>query len=432
MQSRLGELARLVESAKKQGARGTEVLYQATSGVQIRVQRGRAVAEEPIESASLTVRCWLEGGREGEAQGAPREGGQLLERALTAAAAAPEDELAGPVARMQAVLGGLSIDDRRHGSVTRKDRLDVAVSSERSIRQVDRRLAPEDFRYQDFRRQRTYVNSKNVALEEFDTVYEASGAVSAVYDGQELRLFGGSEARTFASIASVPFGTLLARRAAALMQKGETLEGDVPVMLPPLVVARLFGRLAEGFAGVQPDFFLAPGKGASLDPRIHLLDDGRAPGGFRTRSFDDRGVAPVPLALIREGRPDARLLDPRTARSLQAQPTGHVSADRLVPSNLILRTGTRSMNAIQLERDTWMFVVDDLLPAAVDLATGELDASVNGLVLKSNEVRGAMRGVRLRGNLLTVFNRLEELTSDTDRYGHIDAPGMLVGGLTLG
>lgn len=431
MDSPLADLTHLVQRARKRGAWGVEVSYERSEGTRMASRRSRVAEEEHVVASWVTVRCWLEGGRGAEARGAPEEADVLVDRALEAAAGADPDPYAGPEDRLEPALGGLGIDDRRHAALTREHRAEVLVAAERSVRQSDRRLSARDFVYEDRRRLRAFANSRGVALEEFDTTYTLHGAVVGNAAGEELRLAHRVEARTFSTIASLPLGTLLAQRGGALLQRAEPLEGEPLVVLPPHVVARIFARLAEGFAGPDDAFFLSPRSDAVLDPRIHLVDDGGLHGGLRTASFDDRGCAPLTVPLIRAGRPERRYLDLRRARALDLRPTGHWWGDALRPANLVLRSGTRSIHASLADRATWALWLDDLGEEAVDLRTGEVDAVVNGVVLHGNEPRGALRHARIRGNLLRVFEEVDEVASDTDRHGYVDAPGLLVRGFVL-
>lgn len=431
MDSRLTELTQIVEHARRLGARGSEVLYERSEGLFLASFRGRISDERPLHEATLTVRCWLDEGRLGEARGAPEDPVALVEQALERAAVAERDHYGGPEDRLEPPLGGLGIDDRRHAGLERDDKAELLVTVQRSVRKIDRRFSARDFAWEDRRRQRTFANSRGVTLEEYDTTYTMRGAVIGSAAGEDIRVNHAVEARSFATVAAAPLGHLVVQRAGAVVQRGEEIDGDVLVMMPPLVVARLFARIAEGFVHPEREFFLSPRGGVVLDDRVHLFDDGTLHGGLRSASFDDRGCSPVPRTLIRAGRPDGRYIDLRTGRAQGSLPTGHWWGDGLQPSNLLLRPGSRSMNAIAIDRATWMFWLDDLPDSAIDLATGQVDAVVSGMVSRGNEPRGGMRNVRLQGDLAQVLGAIDEIASDTDRHGHVDAPGMLVRGFRI-
>ena len=59
------------------------------------------------------------------------------------------------------------------------------------------------------------------------------------------------------------------------------------------------------------------------------------------------------------------------------------------------------------------------------------DWTVSGTVVRKAVEKGPVRGIRLRGDLVTVLRRVVEVASDTDREGHVDAPGMLLEGFEV-
>ncbi len=437
MESRLQQLAGLVEQARRAGARGAEILSTLSEGLEIGVQRGRVVSQRELSSETVTVRCWLDGGCAGRASGVLEGADRLVERALKAAGKAKPSSVEGPVSRLQSVAAGLGIDDRRYGNTALPDKIEVVANGERSVRSVDKRIIPGKFVYRDGRQLRTFANSKGVRLEEAATHFSAGGSVSAACDGGTLELDSTIYSRTFASTGSLPFGTNLARHAASLLETGEVLDGEVRIVLAPRVTARLFAHLGEAFAAssfLDGTFFLQPRDDDEpiIDTRIHLVDDGTAHGALRTRSFDDRGTMPVPQTLLREGRVDGRFLDPETARRLDTRSTGHVLNDKLVACNLMLRSGTRSLNALLTDRGGYSLAVHDFPDlSGLNMKTGDFKFVVHGRVLKNNTQVGAMRNVTLQGNMLEVLNSVVDVASDTDRVGHVDAPGMILDGCTL-
>jgi len=437
MDSRLQRITNLVAHAKKLGARGTEVLSTVSNGVEIEHQRGRVSAEQAHHQESVSVRCWLDGGCAGRAEGPMDHAELLVEQALQAAQHSEPSPVEGPVSRLKSVPGGLGIDDRRFGTTPLTEKVEVLANAERSVSTVDKRVMAGRFVYRDERTLRSFANSKGVRLEEASTRFLAKGTVNAYCDGRTLELSDEICSRTFASTGSLPFGTNLARQAAGLLATGETLEGEVRILLAPRVTARLFAHLGEAFeaqAFLNGTFFLQPRDDDEpvVDSRIHLVDDGTAHGAYRTRSFDDRGCLPVPLTLLREGRVSGRFMDPETARRLETRPSGHVLGDDLVASNLMLRSGTRSINALLTDRDGYCLAVQDLPDlSGLNMLTGKFSFPVHGVVMKGKVPVGAMRHATLSGNMVAMLNQLVEVASDTDRVGHVDAPGMLFDGCTL-
>lgn len=426
-------LEALVEDARRAGARGCETLWERSSGHTM-VLAGRGVDHRDVPPQEmLRVTVWVDGGRRGQSEGLPGAASELVKEALKAAGKAKPSSDEGPVDRLRPVVAGLGITDRRYGLLEREDREEMLLDAARGVRTEDKRVSAEGFRYRDRDLTRRFVNSKGVVLEERSTRYDAWGEVRL----GEVHLTDHIASRAFASIASFPYGTVLARRAVALQQDGETLDGEVKAMLPPRVVARILEALGPAFtperlSGEVPFFLYAPAdEPARVDERLHLLDDGQLPGGLHTRSFDDRGVVPVPRTFVREGRADQAMVSPEAARHLGTTPTGHCAGAFQRTGNLALRGGTRSMNASYTDADTWSLEVDDLDLSGLDLATGICEVELDGLVMKSNEVRGALRRRRARIDLTQMLSNIVRLCSDTDRIRFVDAPALFVNGLVL-
>ncbi|MFT4623430.1 MAG: PmbA protein [Myxococcota bacterium] len=428
-----------LEAARLRGALGCEYLRTASSGIQFEVDRGRERKVEQISTDDVTIRLWLDGGREGLASGPFASSAALVDAAVSAAESAEMDRFAGPVEQLNRPPRGLGIDDRRYGALEMEDRVDVVSGIERSVRAVDRRLVPSGVTWRDSRTFRLFGSTRGVAAQEWSTLFEGEVTVAGSHRGDNVVASSSVASRSFASLASVPYGANLARRVAAVLVDGRSLNpGPVRVVLAPTATARLFERIAEAFdhATVSSggNFLVRDGRMVQVHPRIHLLDDGQAPAGLRSHAFDDRGCVPRPITLIKEGVLDERLLDPRTARSVERHPTGHMFGTGLRPGNLSIRGGTRSINAITSELGGIMLFLEHLpdLSDAVDLRTGELDCVVSGVVRDGKESVGAVRNRRLTGNLAQALTDLVQVCSDTDRVRHVDAPGMILDGFTLG
>ncbi|MCA9573176.1 MAG: hypothetical protein KC656_35315, partial [Myxococcales bacterium] len=205
------------------------------------------------------------------------------------------------------------------------------------------------------------------------------------------------------------------------------------VVIPPLPMSRLLDVIGERFTPerVGGKGFLSAARTA-FSGKLHVVDDGALAGGLRSRSFDDRGVPPVPLTLIREGCVGGRFLDPERARQLGTRPTGHCTGDGLMAGNLVMREGTRSINALLTELGGPSLQIDDLYDlSGLDLDTGALDVVVDGVVMDANIPVGAMQRVRLTGDLGALFAGIAEVCNNTDRIGHVDAASLIADGLVL-
>lgn len=430
-------LLSVLDVATERGARAAEVLFEAEEGFHATVRRGKVEDSGPHRSEILTVRVWGEAGREGAATGPAAMSDHLVGVALKEAEAADPAADAGPIGRLPLHTRGLGIDDRRYQGIEDQDRLDVALDDERAARGADRRVQTGPFTYRDGRSLRALMNTEGVVHQELGTRFTLTGELS--YGGSDIELEGEFTSRAFAGVCSLPLGATLARQAKRFAGAGSGPEVAAArrVLIPPLTMARLIGILGEGFTheafatGASVWGKLTSGD-AVMDPRFHLLDDGALPGAWRTWGFDDRGVPPVPLTLVKDGAVDRCFLSIAEARSENTRPTGHEGREGVRPGNLLMRSGTRSVAAILSEIGGDAFEIEHVFDwGGVDPSTAELDLPIIGSVRTSKGNGEPIRGLRLRGNLVAALGQIVDVAGDTDRWRHVDAPGILLDGLEI-
>jgi predicted Zn-dependent protease len=405
--------ARLVsvfERARAGGARAAEVLRVERSVLDQTASRARPVATEDV---AWTVRVYLEGGRTGTGEGPKEE--VALSRALERAAAAPEDPLAGPAERMPVRTGGLGIDDHRHAGIGEEDRVEILVSIERAFQQGGVRA--RSLRYRQVRDRRAWMSTRGVEASESATTYEVSADATLGDVEASARI----ASRHFSDVASLPFGPELRRRLEGLARRAAWPAQPVPLVLEPRVMADLARSLAPAFAAdvVSGGGFLANWLGKRLaSPTLHITDDAGMFGGLHTRAFDDRGVPPIAVTLLKEGVVHGLYHDPETARAAGLRPTGHRTAGALRPSNLVVRPGARTRNVIVAELKDFL-VLDHLPP--IDLASGRMRGVVPLVVVTGGERSGAVKGA-FDIAIPELLGAIQELAADQERSCEVDTP----------
>ncbi|MCO4744989.1 MAG: hypothetical protein KC912_09390 [Proteobacteria bacterium] len=428
------QLNQILESATARGAKSAEVLYEEEQGFEVTVRRGKIEDQGPHRSEILTVRIWDEEGREGEATGPMAMADHLLEVAQSSAITALPDAEGGPIGRLPAHTRGLGIDDRRYAQIEDQDRIDVALDDERAARAADRRVQTGPFVYRDGRTLRGLINTGGVIHEELSTRFRLTGDVA--YAGSDIELKDEFASRAYAGVCSLPLGARMARAAKRFASAGQGQAVQGRVLLPPQITARLIALLAPGFThealSTGTSVWGKLGSERAMDPRVHVLDDGALSGAWNTWGFDDRGVPPVPLTLIKDGAVDRSFLTIAEARAQATRPSGHQTRDAVGPRNLLVRAGTRSIAAILSEIGGDAFEIEHVFDwSGVDLGTAELDLPIIGSMRTAKGKASPVRGLRLRGNLIAALGKVVDIAGDTDRWRHVDAPGILLDGLEL-
>lgn len=123
----------------------------------------------------------------------------------------------------------------------------------------------------------------------------------------------------------------MTHRVRRLLELGKTLvsapNGRMPVVFTPAGALAVLLPLIIGLSGKAALLGLSPLADklgtAMCDPRFTFSDDGRAPGGARTASFDDEGTSTRRTALIERGELAGFYYDVRTAQLAGVSSTGN-------------------------------------------------------------------------------------------------------------
>lgn len=409
-------LIAVLERAREGGAKAAEVLRSRRRCLE---QRGSRQGPAHREELSWTVRVWREGGRAG--LGVAGTSGEATDLALAASAGAPPDPVVGPAERMPVRTGALGIDDPRHGTLADDDRVEILQLAERALTQNGLKL--RDLRYRESREERAWMSTRGVEAAEGATTYELVATVG----GGDAEARHRIASRRFADVASLPFGPELRRRIEPLLRPVPAAERRLPLVLEPRAMGDLVRAVAPAFAAGTRSFASERPGLRIASPTLHLTDDAGLFGGLHTRAFDDRGVPPIPVALLKEGVIHGFYHTPEGARALGLRPTGHVVGDVARPSNLIVRPGARTRNVILAELSDYLLL--DRVPD-VDLTTGVVRGTVPVVRVTRGERIGAFLA-RMELPLARLLGALKEVAADQERACEVDAPTGVFEGVDL-
>lgn len=412
-------LVGVLDQARDRGAKAAEVLRVRRSSLE---QAGSRQSSALRDETMWTVRVWRDGGAAGVASAA--QPATAVTNALAAAERAPADALAGPAERMAIRVGALGIDDHRHPQILDDDRGEILASAEKAFSQGG--LKVRALRYRQSRDERAWMSSRGVDATEFATSYEVSAEVALGDATAHQRI----ASRHFSDVASLPFGPELRRRIEPLGRSIPFPSDIPPVVFEPRLMADLVRSLAPAFSAVAvaAGGFLAPLLGKRLaNALFHVTDDAGLFGGLHTRAFDDRGVPPIAVALLKEGVVHGLYHDPETARAGGWRPTGHVTSGLLGPTNLIVRPGARTRNVILAELGRYLLL--DRLPA-IDPKTGRLRGDAVVVLVEKGERIGSTR-VAFDLPVVTLLTAIREVAADQERVCEVDAPTAVFEGSVL-
>jgi PmbA protein len=440
-QSALTDLAeRLVTAARRAGADTADALAVRSVSLAVEVREGAVEESERSEGDDVGLRVFV-GRRQAvvSSNDVKADVGELAQRAVAMARAAPEDPFAGLADQAQLA-----------GDIPDLDLLDpdlpsVALLEERAKRAESAALAVAGVTKsggasasagiggmvlvtsQGFRG--AYLHSgQSVAMTAIageGTAMERDYDYSSVLHGADLD-------------APEKVGRTAGERTVERLNPRKVETKRVPVVFDRRVAGSLVGHLAgaiNGGAVARKTSFLKDKLGERLfGSGIDVIDDPLRKRGLRSRPFDAEGVASRPLAVVEDGVLVSWLLDSATARELGFATNGHAqrgvsSTPAPGPSNLHLSAGADTPEALMADIAEG-FYVTDLIGMGVNQVTGDYSRGASGFWIENGRRSYPVSEVTIAGNLVEMFRALQPANDLEFRFG-TNAPTLRVEGLTV-
>jgi predicted Zn-dependent protease len=428
-QELLPSLNKLIQQARKQGASGIELLHTTLKERHFEATGTQKGPLNQSESRILSGKVYMETGASASfsinADLSGRHPASVRKAVIRAQKAKPAPH-AGPAERMDIADRGMGLKDPRYDRID-----DEALDDLIAINQAGPEIPPHILNYTDRRLQRFFVSSRETYANSVSTFYKLR--LSNTIPRSSIPLHTLACGRAFSHVGSIPFGRELESRMIALSAPCYTPTGPIPLVLPTRVMAWLLEKLAPAFdvrsMNGKSNFLSSLPDGILGTRAVHIIDDPAIVGGVRTRAFDDQGVPPMAVPIVREGRVGNAYHCVEAARSKDVRPTGHFWAGQIRHSNLILRSGNRSRT--QMLTEVPLSVEIDHLQGELDLKTGHLRASGPALVLEKGKPIGSVQSVEIDMPLPALLCAVKEIASNQLRHGAVDSATVLTEALDV-
>ena len=440
-QSALTDLAeRLVTAARRAGADTADALAVRSVSLAVEVREGAVEESERSEGDDVGLRVFV-GRRQAvvSSNDVKADVGELAQRAVAMARAAPEDPFAG-----------LADQARLAGDIPDLDLLDpdlpsVALLEERAKRAESAALAVAGVTKSGGASASAGIGGMVLVTSQgFRGAYLHSGqsvAMTAIAgEGTAMERDYDYSSVLHGADLDVPekVGRTAGERTVERLNPRKVETKRVPVVFDRRVAGSLVGHLAgaiNGSAVARKTSFLKDKLGERLfGSGIDIIDDPLRKRGLRSRPFDAEGVASRPLAVVEDGVLASWLLDSATARELGFATTGHAqrgvsSTPAPGPSNLHLSAGADSPDALMADIVEG-FYVTDLIGMGVNQVTGDYSRGASGFWIENGRRSYPVSEVTIAGNLVEMFRALLPANDLEFRFG-TNAPTLRVEGLTV-
>ncbi|NLK63418.1 MAG: TldD/PmbA family protein [Fusobacteria bacterium] len=168
---------------------------------------------------------------------------------------------------------------------------------------------------------------------------------------------------------------------------------------------------------------------------LNIIDDGKLIRGIGTSLFDGEGVPQTTTNLLVNGKINSFLHNSYTSDKMGVKNTGNgyrssLSDVDISHTNLIIKEGNTDFNSI-IKGTENIFLVKNIMGLhLVDTVKGDFSLGAAGFLYKNGEKR-AVNGVTISGNLILFMKNIVTICNDSERYGAMSSPKILVEGIKI-
>ena len=439
---------RAVEEALAAGADDAEAYASEESSREIRAHGGEVESLTAATGRGVGVRAWI-GSRVGYGYGTDlSEAGirAIAARAAEAAAAADEDEFAGPPRDAGPAAAVEDLVDPSVDEWPTERAADLALSVERAARAADGRVVGVEQAVYADATERIAISSSAGTGGEFEasSCYAYLQALAEGDGGRETGL-GFGLARGPDGLDPIAIGNEGAERATAMIGAAKPDSRSCPVVLDPTVAASFVGLLGStlGADAVQRGRSPLAGRiGEEVAGEAFVLhDDGLDPVGFATAPIDGEGLPRRRTALIEGGRLRTYLYDTYTARrggeesTASAGRSGYRSQPSVSASNLVVGPGPESFEQLLAEAGDGVWISDVAgLHSGVNPVSGVFSVGASGRAIRDGALAEPLREFTIASDLVSMLRAVVAAGAEARWVpfgGSVSTPPLLIGEMAV-
>ncbi len=281
---------------------------------------------------------------------------------------------------------------------------------------------------------RLILNSLGVERETSQT--SVGGYIQVkVLDGDDIgNSYYGDTATQMKKLDHIEIGMLAGERSLKMLGSKKIKTTNLPVLLDPEsaygTISPIIGTGIDAFNVFNKTAFFVDKVGDRIaTDKLTIVDDPFYEGGTDSAGFDDEGVVPKKLTIVKNGILQTFITDSYSAPLVGMENTGHASrasfASRPTPSlyALQIKNGETSKDEMLSDLKEGILLIDSSIAGMGD--NPQVSAQINqGFYVKNGEIQYPVKNTVIGTTVFEILENLEMLSKEIeDRNGHI-APWM--------
>ena len=241
-------------------------------------------------------------------------------------------------------------------------------------------------------------------------------------------------ATTLKNFDHIKIGKTAGERAKKMLGSKKITTAVLPVLLDPEstygTIASILANGINAFSVYNKTAFFIDKIGDKIaSDKLNIIDDPFYPGGTDSASFDDEGVIPQKMILIKDGILQTYITDSYTAPLVNLENTGHASrgsfAARPTPAPYTLQIGNGDTSKDEMLEDMKegiLLISSSLNPIG---RNPQISTQINqGFFVKDGDIVHPIKNAVIGSTVFDVYDKINVVSKETEnRSGHI-APWM--------
>ncbi|WP_410012898.1 TldD/PmbA family protein [Sodalis sp. C49] len=438
-QQQLAELAdSVIAQAVREGASDAQVIFSESNGLLIEMRQGRlrARTRDAQSSMSLTVYRGQHQGTTGSTDFSPASLRETVQAACRIAGYTGEDEFTGLPPEQLLCREPRQLDLWHPWDLDEPGAQALAHRIESGISSAGKGAMSDGVWVRSGQSHWFLMNSRGFAQGQRQTDHVMSAKALAKNQGHNQLDFCNSHSH-LASTMMTPeaIGRRAASGALAALDSAP-LAGSrrCPVLFDPLCALTLLDHLVQAAGGAalyRRNSFLAGRLGQAIfSGHITVEENPFIPQGLASRAFDSDGIGGAVRRVVDDGHLTGFFLSAYAARRLGMTPTGNGWG----PGNLTLRSSLTQPGddfAAMVKKLHTGLLITGFSGGGARLITGDYSRSLRGFWVEGGEIRHAVDGVTVAGNLADIFRDIAAVGTDNFTQGAFTSGSVLINSLQV-
>ncbi len=434
-----------VRRIKTRGVDGYEIYLSQSVSTSVEVRGGELESFKKAQSIGIALRI-LKHQRLGFSYLSIPDSSEvtrMIEDAIDGAANLPDDRFYGFPSPPAELPSTPVIHDGRIRDISAQQRIDKAMAMEAAAVAFDPKRVKRVGKaaYEDAERMVTIRNSEGVEAEYASSIF--MGSVMAVSEeGSESEMGWDFDFhRHFEELDVVRIGREAARKARDKLGGRPIKTGFYPVLIRNQVASEFLSILAPSFTVEnvrKGKSMLSQGVGSRVfSSTLSMYDDGLHPQGMATSPLDGEGVQRQRTPVVISGGITGFLSDFYWARREGGQSTGNSTREEIKAppslsiSNLYIEGGKRQFNDLLGDLHKGVVIEEVMGLHTANPISGDFSLGATGFWVENGRTVHPVKGVAISGNVLALFQNIEEVGADLRFTGTLGSPSLRTGKLPV-